>query len=124
MRGDGPDVPERILESPGAITIELVGQRSDFFGAGLERAIEDIVHILDIEQDADARSAERLRTVMTHLGRLIGQHDDGITDFDLGMPDFAAGPFHAEELSGVKRPLVEVDGLSSVLDDEVRSYRA
>src|SRR3979490_1026649 len=43
VRGDVPPVAERILELPGAVSIELVLHRCDLLGARLDRASEHVV---------------------------------------------------------------------------------
>src|SRR5205814_3663698 len=50
----------------------------------------------------------------------VGEHQDGVADLELGVPDLAVGPAHDPALLGVERLLVEVDRLLRVLDGEAR----
>src|SRR5712692_11046807 len=92
--GDMPLVPERILEAAEPVAVELVCHRTYLPCAGTDRLLEHRVDVLDIEHDAYRRAADRLRTARVHLRKLVGEHDPGITDLDLGVPDPSIGLGH------------------------------
>src|SRR6185295_3810592 len=60
--GDGPHVPRRIHNPPGAITPELVLYRKHDLRSGGHRPLHHFVHILDIDKDDHWRTAVRLRS--------------------------------------------------------------
>src|SRR6185295_1727663 len=65
-------------------------------------------------------ASELLRAPAPHLGELVGQHDHGAADHELGVADLAVGTTHAHALGGAQDLLVEVDGLRGAVDDEIR----
>jgi len=91
MRGDVPSVPERVENDPGAITVELVGNRPDDFGTQLHCSGDDRIGVLNIDMEADWRTAKDFRAAITHLRNFIRKHHDGIAQFDLRVADLAAG---------------------------------
>jgi hypothetical protein len=56
---------------------------------------------------------------VTHLRILVREHDCGVADSDLCVPDPALGGWHAHQFDGAERPLVEVDGLRRIFDDQI-----
>ncbi len=54
---------------------------------------------------------------------LVGQHDDGIADLDLGVPDPPVRGRDAHDLLGVEGALIEVDRAGGAVDDQVRGDR-
>src|SRR5215211_3192435 len=54
------------------------------------------------------------------LRKRIRQHQLRIADLQLGVPDPAVGPGHAQHLLGAERLLVEVDRARGVVDGEIR----
>src|SRR5579862_3488557 len=80
VRADRPDMAERIDDRPHAIAIELIGDRTLNRGAGSHRLRERLVDILDVQQQADARAAERLRAAIRVV--LVGEHYVRIADPD------------------------------------------
>jgi hypothetical protein len=52
VRGDAPPMPEGILELPRPpVTVELILDRLDLFCTHLDRAVEDIIDVFDIDAD-------------------------------------------------------------------------
>src|SRR6185295_3200988 len=50
--GEMPGVAERILERAGAVTVELVRDRTDLGASRIQRLAELLVDIVDVEQQA------------------------------------------------------------------------
>src|SRR5258708_27358428 len=86
---DMPHVTERIFQSPGAITVELVLDRALFLAAGCDSLFEDRVAVFDIDHDAYRRAAEGLWTLIAHLGKFIGQHDRRIANLNFRMANLS-----------------------------------
>src|SRR5262245_34843407 len=98
VRGERPHVAERVDERPGAVAVELVLQRPRLHRARGQRLREARVDVLDVEQEADRRAAQRPRAVVTHLGMLVGEHDHRVPDADFSVADLAAGGGEAHQL--------------------------
>src|SRR5262249_52466851 len=75
MRRQRPYVSERVLQRSGPVAVELVRYRLERLGSCRNGLAKPFIHIFDIEQDAHRSAAERLRTTVTHLWELVGQHD-------------------------------------------------
>src|SRR5579864_8688816 len=60
---------------------------------------------------------------LAHLGIFVGNHDSRVADLEFGVTDFAIGLAHAKNFGGTENFLVIIDGLRSILDDQVRRYR-
>src|SRR5207237_8086948 len=67
------------------------------------------VHIGDVKQQRDRRSAERLWPVVAHLGRLVREHYNAVADLDLGVPDLAAWRGKAHHLGRADGFFIEVE---------------
>src|SRR5438270_896856 len=78
-----PYVPCRIGECPAAVAVELVLDRMLDRSSGGECLGELRVHIGNVEQQRDRRSAERLWPVVAHLGRFVREHHYAVADLDL-----------------------------------------
>src|SRR5262249_39635768 len=91
--------------------------------AGGDRALEDRVHIRDVEQDADRRAADRKRTLRAHLWMFVGEHDDRIADADFSVTDLAVGPGEPQGFGRAECFLVEVDRFRRATADDVRRRR-
>src|SRR5436190_4950970 len=123
VRGDVPDVAERILERAGAIAVELVLHRPDDLRAGGARARNSGVDVLHVHVDRHRRSAARLRAEEIHRGEFIREHDARTADPDLGVADRPARAGHAHDLLRAERLLVELDRVRGAADAEVRRDR-
>src|SRR3954454_14121926 len=55
-----------------------------------------------------------------HLRVLVGEHDHGVPDVQLGVPDLAVWSRHPHPLGRAQHRYVEVDRGGAVADDEVR----
>src|ERR1044071_7486104 len=119
--GQVPAVAEGVLEGPRAVTVELVRHRSHLGAAGRHGLLEERVDVVHIEQDAHGRAAVVLRPPCVDLGMLVGEHDHGVADFDLGMTYPVPGSGDAHELLRAERALVEIEGARRAVHDQVRS---
>src|SRR5690242_13918578 len=72
VRGDRPDVTERIDERAAAIAVELVGHRFPFRSTRGQRLAEDAVDVLDVDHEPDGRAAECARSFVLFAG--VGHH--------------------------------------------------
>src|SRR5271166_286126 len=122
VRGDEPAITERVLDPADAIAVELVGHRPDELCPRRHGALDRAVDVLDIKMDRDRRPADGLRAQRLDLGVLVGQHDAGIADADLGVVDLAAGIRQAHDLLGAERSLVEGDGVARTTQDQIRRH--
>src|SRR6266511_3094434 len=100
VRRQGPDMAEWVCQGAGAVAVELILDWPKLFSPGGYRLAKLCVHVLDVEQDADRRAAERLRAAEAHVGVLVGHHDRRVADLDLGVADLAAGTGEAQQLPG------------------------
>src|SRR5580704_14291747 len=66
-----PAVPERVLELPRSIAVELVFHGPDLGGPGPEGGGERLVHVLDVDHHGDRRPAQSLGARGTHAGKLV-----------------------------------------------------
>src|SRR5437867_2912816 len=120
MRGDAPAMAERILELPRTIAVELVLDRPQRGGTFLDGAVEDVIHVLDVNTDGHRRAAHGLGAAVFHVRELVGEHDQRVADLELGMADLAAGCAHAHALPRAEHGSIEVDRIARAIDGEVR----
>src|SRR5215475_2460004 len=114
-----PVVAEWILEAARAVAVELVGHWPRLGCArrhGLAKEGVDVVHV---EQDAHGRASVVLGAERLDLGMLVGEHDDGVADLDLSVPDPVTRGRHAHELLGVEGARVKVEGLLRAVYDQI-----
>ena len=52
MGGHGPYVTERIFQGRRSIPVELIGERTLYLRTGVDRLLDDLVDILNVEADA------------------------------------------------------------------------
>ena len=90
VRGDVPDVPERVFDAARAVAVELIRDGSRQLCACLYSLIDQRIYVLDVDEETDWRAAERLRAARTNLRVLVREHDVRIADLDLGVPDTPA----------------------------------
>src|SRR5438552_6356369 len=114
---------ERIFECARSIAIKLILHFLQHSASGLDESSRDRIDVVDIQHHAHRSPAARLRTEIPSFGMLIGEHDHGITDHDLGMAEPTVSHWHAEFLSRAENLLVELDRIRRTLDDEIRSHR-
>jgi hypothetical protein len=72
--------PEGIPELTRAVAVELVLDRAQRLGTGLDGAVEDRVRVLDVDVQRDRSSPDGLRAERVHVGVLVRQHDQRIAD--------------------------------------------
>ncbi len=82
---------ERVHEGSRSIAVELVSDGTHELRAGCQRLFDDGVHVLDIEQDEDARPLECLGADRAQFWMFVGKHDDRVPEFHLRMGDLAPG---------------------------------
>ena len=63
--------------------------------------------------------SDRGRGERSHLGRLVGEHDDRVAHCELGMADLSVGAAQAKQLFRAEDLLVELDGFSSAFHHQV-----
>src|SRR5215472_16825246 len=109
MCRDVPDMAARIDDRAEPVAVELVLDRPLQGRAGSDGFFRHNIDIREIEVQPDRRAADRRRGERAHLGMLVGEHDEAVADFELGMADPAAGSveFHAE--LGAEHLLVEIN---------------
>src|SRR5580700_10279596 len=100
MSSYGPHVAERVKDRPRAIAIKLVFYRAERFGSAFDGFLYHRVNIFNIDVQARGKSANRLGAHHTGLWILVGQHYDGVTDFQLRVHNSAVGSGHAHEFRG------------------------
>src|SRR5205085_1051267 len=98
VRGDVPDVPERVFHATSAVAVELILDGSRQLRACLHCSIDQRIYVLDVDEETDWRAAERLRAARTNLRVLVCEHDVRIADLDLGVTDTTALVGHAIHL--------------------------
>src|SRR6185503_5414889 len=115
-----PHVPERILDGPRAIAVELILERPDDLRARLDRAREHGVGVVDVEVQLDGRAADRRGAERAEIRVLVGDHEYRAADVDLGVADLSARLGEAHRLAGAERLPVELDRPGRVLAADVR----
>ncbi len=120
VRGDLPLVPERIRDLAEAVAPELVLDRHRDRRARIDRLLNDLVDILDVQEDAHGCATELLRRRQGRLRHWIGEHEHGVADLQLGVSDGVPRTRHAPTLLCTERPLVELDRLRRVFNGEGR----
>ncbi|MNL41851.1 hypothetical protein D3C87_1642770 [compost metagenome] len=81
------------------------------------------VYVVDVQVQRDGRAFERLRPQAAPFGKIIHQHQHGITDAHGRVHDLAVRAGQARQLFGVEGFLVEGDGVGSAFADDVRGQR-
>ena len=67
--------------------------------------------VVALEHEGAAAAVEAGRRNSAVLGRFVGEHDDGVTDLDLGMAKASAFHWDAVALGGAEGLFVERDGV-------------
>ena len=124
MGGEGPEMAEGVLHRAVAVAPEHVLRGHGDGGAGFGCLLDGLVAVLGVDMHSDGRRAERFGMAglaAAPLGEVVGDHDDGVTDFDLGVHEFAraVGRVHAADLLGSEGLLVEIDCLGGAVDAKV-----
>src|SRR6266481_1975581 len=108
---------EGIGQRSAAVAVELVLQRAQLLAARRQRAFPDLVHVLAVDHQMHRRRS--LGGTGSVLRRLVGEHEDRVSDAHLGMADPSTRRRHPEQLLGAERPLVEVERFRRAVDDQV-----
>src|SRR5262245_38114694 len=61
---------------------------------------------------------EAQRRLSSPLRALFAEHNNRVSDLDLGVDDAAVGPRHTRELLGAECALVELDGVGGTANDD------
>ena len=125
---ESPRVSERIDHLSEAIAPEHVGEGRSHGAAGFHGAIERRIHIGHIEEHDTGREPRGLRRLVDtglagHGLHLVCQHEDRVSNFDLGVRNLAVRTRHPHALSGAERLLVELNRLRGIVKDQVRGNR-
>src|SRR6266481_7281899 len=80
---NAPEMPEGVLDEAGAVSIELVFDRSLDFRSLRDRLCDNFVDIRQIHIQAHRRSADGLSAPMAHLQVFVRQHDARVSDLQL-----------------------------------------
>jgi hypothetical protein len=114
-----PQVSERIPQRPFTAAVELVLYGEDNRRTGIHGVLDEGIHIRDRQRHGDRRIAERFCAETTTFWPFVGEHDRGIADRDFGVWDLFSDR-KAHDLPGPKGRLIELDGLSCVLEGDSR----
>ena len=83
---------------------------------GVHGALVRGVHVLEVDVDAAGGSLHGGGGLDVMPRPLLADHDDGVTDLDLGVHHAAAGPGETQDLLRPERLGLELDGLRRILD--------
>ncbi len=89
VRRDNPDVAKRILDPAGSIAVELIPDRDERLGAGVNRTPYDVVHV---QVKVHGRSTDGQWTLVAPLRKLVADHHARIADLDFGVSNFTTPP--------------------------------
>src|SRR5205085_9510641 len=88
--GNAPLVPERISQGAHAVAPEVVLDGHLFGPAGVDRLLKSAIHVVGVDDQADAGPAARLGSEIVALGEFVVEHDPRVADLELGVPDLVA----------------------------------
>src|SRR6266404_7286463 len=108
-RGDGPHMPRRIDNPPGAVAPELVLHREEDLRTSGHGPLDHFVHVFDIDIDHHRRAAVRLRSTARKGWPLSFDHDHSPADRKRSMCHGPVGTGSAHQFHGIKRGLAEVN---------------
>src|SRR5256714_6654186 len=120
MRGNAPNVSERIGDGAVAIAPEHVSHRHDYFAACLHGLLHGFVYIGDIQVQRSSSAAQGLRRLAGSTGKFVSQENDRIADLQFGMTYRASRAFHAHEFLSAECPLVKINCLGRPADHQMR----
>src|SRR5258708_3131181 len=88
---------EWILNEAGAVSVELVLNRLQYFRALRPRLLYHTIDVGKIYIQAHRARPDRGRAGVSlpHCGILVGQHDVRVADLQLGVADLAVRAIHA-----------------------------
>ena len=118
-----PVVAERIGDHAVAVAPELVVERGDHGGAGVECPLELGIDVGHRQVDGDRSAAQRRRghrLSAGHLREVVVEHHGEAVDAQRGVDQLAVGTGHSADFLRVKSLDVEVDRRGGVVDDKVR----
>ncbi len=95
-----------------AVAVALVSGAAPT-GARGNCSVVGVVDVDDLEVQRDRRATERPRPAHVDLGVLVGQHQLGATDDDLGVTDAAIVADQAHRLDGAEHVAVPVEGAAA-----------
>src|SRR3989441_10896348 len=79
---DIPDVSKGVRHAADPVAVKLILHRLLHLGPSRDSLVEQCVHVLDVEEDAHLRGAERLWAAVTHFRELVRKHEGRIADPD------------------------------------------
>ena len=113
----------RVAERALPLAVRLVARWTFPVGAVLDRPCPDGVDVVDVEVEADRCATQRAGTDDAVLRVLVGEHQPGTTDRDLGVADPAVVADVAHHLDRVEHGDVPVDRSCRVADTQVGNER-
>ena len=120
MLTDIPAMTEGISELTVTVAPEHVLQRLAYLCAGSDGLGEDGVGFGDIEREHDRSSPDGRRRQDAHLGELVGNVQEGVSETQLHGHQPAVGSRDPLDLLGSESLAVERRGAVRALDDDVR----
>jgi hypothetical protein len=111
-----PEISERVRDLARAVAVKHGLRLSDRGRAGLQSAFVGRIDVFYV-------NIQRIRFAGRVFGHRICQHDQGIPNLKLGMPDFSARPRHAHPFFCVENLLKKINQFLSTIDSEVGSDR-
>src|SRR2546426_582932 len=112
---------ERIHDGAIAVAPERIRERHLYSRTGRNHALERGVHIFQVHVNDYAATTRGRRTQRAPLGKLIVQHENGITDLQISVHDLSFRTMTDAKHFGTEGLLVEVDGTSSIPNSNVWS---
>ena len=117
---DDPDVAEGVLDASSPVSIELDVHGDEHLGPRPFGRFHRRIRVLDFEREPHRRSAERERLRGAEIGVVLGHHDGGGPDPELGVDDAPVrGGEPGAALDGAECPGVEIERSGRVDDGDV-----
>src|SRR5688572_30761328 len=86
------------------------GPGSHLLRAGLDRPVEDIIDVVNIEADGHGTTADALRAEISHVRKFVRKHDQRIAQLQFGVTDLSRGVSrHPHALLRPQNIAVELD---------------
>src|SRR6185369_10206352 len=102
-----------------SLAIELILGWPHQLRAGTDGGRNHRIRIIDMKMDDEGARAIGVGRAEAHLGEFVREHERGIAEQQLRMPDTSARLGEAELLGRAERLLVEVDRRAGILDAQI-----